>query len=271
MAIRSLIFCLFASFAIHSVSGATGAKLSIGAKGQVKALDVSDLQKIVPPETMTVENPAYNKKRITYRGFPLRELLQRLSGLPSMNDYKIVVTCLDGYRPVLDATIFSSGRALLAYQEDVVNDPSQKTPDGLWTQVKLGKDMVSPGPFYIVWDSATGTYPQGWPFQIVEILLVPQNEFEDLKQLAPKGPFDALATQGFHTFTETCMVCHSIRYVGPLGKAPDLAYVTDYRDSAYLSALIQSGRGAMPAFASVLSKAQIAGVIQYLKNSAAQK
>ncbi len=265
------LICLFAwSQQLSAASQAAPTKLVIGIKGNTKTLDLKALKSLVTESVhVAPQNPAYGNKSMAYRGFSFQEILEKVAPGVNLADYKILVTCLDNYRPVLDVSTLSQGRALLAYREETP-DPKNVSDDGLWTKLILNEKMVSPGPFYIVWDT-TATYHQGWPLQIAEILLVPNADFKEFVALAPKGNYDSVVTAGFHKFVENCAVCHSVRYVGPLGKAPDLAYVTDYRSADYIQTILRTGRGAMPSFTGVLSAADVLALRKYLENSASQK
>ncbi len=209
------------------------------------------------------KNPAYSEKELTYEGVDFSQLLVELK-ITDMQNKFIVVTCLDGYRPVIDGALLSHHHALLATKENPVLEKA--TPDKKWSLVKMGEKLVSPGPFYLVWDEMKETYPNGWPFQVAAISIVNKKDFADFRDLAPTGAFNEKTAAGHQIFMNRCSVCHSIRYVGPKGKAPDLAYVVRYRNNEYIANTIRTGRGVMPSFKSSLKETEIQSLIAFLQN-----
>jgi len=246
--------------------------IRIGYKGNVKTYNLSELKKKYKEIKINIDkHPAYNNSTKQYLGFDFLNLMQSdLVNIGNFDDYKVIITCTDGYRPVLELNLFTQHKAYLAYREDNLSETADLSPDKMWTLVKLGEKLVSPGHFYLIWDSKS-TYPDGWPFQIQEISLVRKNEFEDYKKLAPVGAFNARISKGYDLFVQNCSVCHSIQYVGPHGKAPDLAYVTGYREEKYILNLLKNGRGAMPSFDKVLSHDQKLSIYEFLKSKATEQ
>lgn len=65
-----------------------------------------------------------------------------------------------------------------------------------------------------------------------------------------------------------CGSCHTLKAAGATGQVgPNLDQI--HPSASTVSAIVQSGRGAMPAFAGKLSTAQIAAVAQYIAPAAA--
>lgn len=147
--------------------------------------------------------------RVTYYGFPVDALLTQWFGdrwrTPAA---EIVFEAADGYRSVIGGSMLSSHRALLA----------TKRADGLPFEVDnpaQHQQRVPLGPYYLVWDNlenaqlqARGT--QGWPYQIVRILL--QDATDDVR-LIPAGASEH-ARSGLGATKDHCLSCHRIRGVG---------------------------------------------------------
>ena len=73
--------------------------------------------------------------------------------------------------------------------------------------------------------------------------------------------------QGMELFAANCARCHGGDATGGVG--PNIAGYNSERafpDIADQVALVQSGRGGMPAFADSLSEAEIAAVVTYLRD-----
>ena len=67
--------------------------------------------------------------------------------------------------------------------------------------------------------------------------------------------------------TAGCSECHTLKAAGATGSiGPDLDQVRP--TASTVSAIVQSGSGAMPSFAGKLSAAQIAAVAQYVASVA---
>lgn len=250
--------------------GEESVKLGIGIKGARSEFTIAEIQKKIALQNVNLQkNPNYENKPMAYEGVNLKSLIA--SVLPSvasrLSQYKIVFTCLDGYRPVLDGDILNDGNAYLVTRELNPGENGVKAKSGNFTLLKAEAKMVDPGPFYLVWDSAAH-FPDAWPYQVADISLVLKTEFAETAQLAPRGDFDTATASGYQVFLKNCTACHSIRYIGPHGRAPDLAYVVGYRSEDYIRTTLKNGRGMMPAFKEILKPAEIIQLIAYLKNSA---
>ncbi len=204
------------------------------------------------------DHPNY-KIPIKYEGVNFSRFVATL-GRKITDDDLVIITCTDGYRPVLQGEIFKDGKAILAYKEV---EPSKRiTKDGRWTKVKMEDEFVSPGPYYLVWPSQKG-HKHSWPYQIQSIEIKRKEDFVEFSKIKPKG---ATALEGFEVFKSKCIKCHSIFYIGPKGKAPDLAYVMGYRTKSYIKNRIRRGRGKMPPFSkSMISDEQITQIQEYLE------
>ncbi len=287
--ISILSMFLFGKYSLHAMeqlsfseisSAESPVQLILSFNGHSHKFKLEELKNKLKEQSFIVStNPAYSNSSISYQGFDFKEILATFGESLNLDEFKIVVTCKDGYRPVLDPKLLRQGRAFLAFRETLPGKVGELTYDSLWSKVKMGESYVSPGPLYLVWDTIT-TYPTGWPFQIVEIALVPNSQLNNISPVAPIGAgnleLDSFNNSdnksdyqsGYKSFTQNCSVCHSIRNVGPHGKAPDLGYVTGYRDDSYILNILEKGRGAMPSFKSILQEKDALNIIKYLKSSA---
>jgi hypothetical protein len=148
-------------------------KITLASGLESKTYLLKDLKERLSSKSLKVtRHPAYEGKAMDYTGFDLAEVLKLIPGNDKITakDYNVVITCLDGFKPVISSKMFVKDRmALLAYQETEGTQNEPITSDKKWSKVSLKGKMVNPGPFYLVWNSAKGTYPMGWPFQIKEI------------------------------------------------------------------------------------------------------
>ncbi|TAF32919.1 MAG: cytochrome c [Cytophagales bacterium] len=217
------------------------------------------------------KDPLYGKKKI-FKGFYLRQLLD------SMVDYKkfqplqsqVMFICSDGYTSSIELTEVLNKNPFV-----VVQDLS--SPDGgKWEKIKQqnGK-MVSPEPFYMVWEqeSATDVRKYPWPYNLVTIDIIPN-------QLAygKAYPKDSkLYGDGFYLFKRNCMSCHNIHNVGgSLG--PSLTsprHVTDYWKHDELLAFIKDPttfrpNAKMPSSRHLTDK-DLKEIIKYLEHIKIQK
>jgi mono/diheme cytochrome c family protein len=78
---------------------------------------------------------------------------------------------------------------------------------------------------------------------------------------------DAPRVTGQQVFTHICQGCHMPDGAGAIGAGhyPALAKNPKLASAAYPVAMVVNGRGAMPAFGSMLSDAQVAGVVNYIR------
>jgi mono/diheme cytochrome c family protein len=230
---------------------------------------LSALKKKFTAVQVRVQNhPVYEGGTKTYTAFPMRPLLDHFWSIDPKHIHPNQVVFIetdDGYVSKIPLSAFyEKQQGYLAFQETFTqNTAAAKSKDGKWSLVNMNGKMVSPGPFYIVWDTVKD-YPVGWPFQIRSIALVNWDESQYTKLLKPKSTVAALQ-QGYQLFQSNCSSCHSLYYQGASGRAPDLALVTRYRESKEIHAIIQKGRGAMPPVPKVLSEQEQEALMAYLK------
>jgi len=222
-------------------------------------LDLALLQKKLTSKIITVDDPVYKKKK-TYEGFPLPEVI-KLLGL-NKADEAIEFHCVDGYKPILEMGQIEKGDSYLVFRDTEVKE-------GKWESFEHGKEKITPGPFYLVWQNPTEEAQ--WPYQIIGL---EQIDFSkkyskifppELKKLSGS------TRRGFNIFRNHCLKCHSINLEGgELGPELNIPKnITEYRNKKYLMAFISDSntyrfKSTMPPFKDVLTKKQIDEVLAYI-------
>jgi len=257
--IKKILLCLQLSILVN-IYGSDD--LIIEIDGNEKVLRQRDLRKKYKNELKKLEvkeHPNYNNKTIHYRGVLFKEIIQSFSRKLTGEDF-VIITCTDGYQPVLKGEYFYDNKALLAFEE--ISPKARVTEDGRWTKVKMEDEYVSPGPYYLVWPSVEN-HKHSWPYQIQKISIIKKIQFKEFSKIEPTA---SIAKKGFELFKNKCIKCHSIKYVGPKGKAPDLAAVMGYRNKSYIRNRIRKGRGKMPPFSkSMITDIEIDELVKYLE------
>ena len=89
------------------------------------------------------------------------------------------------------------------------------------------------------------------------------------QQVAAASTNTSAASAGLATFTDKCMACHQQNGQGIAGAFPALAGNKDVLadDPSAIIATVKHGKGAMPAFGSQLSNAEIAAVLTYVRSA----
>jgi mono/diheme cytochrome c family protein len=144
------------------------------------------------------------KKKI-YHGFALLDVL-KLAGLKDDGQGdEIVFTAKDGYVPSVSFAMVRGHRAFLTFRE------SGKSG---FEDVAQGKAMVSPAPYYVVWDEGSKLAESvPWPYQLVKIELV--NFHQKYNRMYPDGvKKDSSVMKGFVVFKNQCVRCHSVNLQG---------------------------------------------------------
>lgn len=233
-------------------------QLTIVTPQTTKTFSISELEKKLSVLTVTIDDPVYKAKK-TFDGFKLEDVLALAGNLSGVDE--IIFAAKDGYSPTLALDKVKSKRGVIAFQE---HGTKYK-----FANVRQGKALISPTPFYLVWiDSVGKEYP--WSYQLVKIEFV---SFEQrFPKLYPRGfKADSDVMKGFTHFKGLCLRCHSMNLEGgDLG--PELNVpknITEYWDRDVLHSFIKNpasfrARSKMPAFDGVLSSEQIDQVIEYL-------
>lgn len=255
------LFGFLVTLILPGTSLAAGPNLTLIVGGVKKTHSLSELKSKLKSVTVSVNDTVYHQQK-TYDGFLLNDFLALSGPIPADSD-EIVFTAIDGYTPSIAMKKAKDHHPVLTYAEHGKSH---------YEKVVQGKATLDPGPFYVVWSDESGVgeeYP--WPYQIASIELV---SFEKkFPKLYPKNaPASSQVMNGFMTYKNLCMRCHSINLEG--GElAPELNVpknITEYWDAKTLHEFIKNAssfrlKSKMPPFLNVLTDEQISEVIEYLK------
>ncbi|MCB9753236.1 MAG: cytochrome c [Myxococcales bacterium] len=213
------------------------------------------------PQLLTVYNKAYGRE-LQYRGYWLRDVMAAVGLDPDGVD-ELLFHCADGYAPRLAADQLDALKLFLAI-EQVGGEAGPR-----WDNIAVGKETLSPGPYYVVGEQPGSYDAFPWPFQVFKIEGLRVDD--TAARMYPQGaPAESAITRGYAQFREHCVVCHSVNLQGgTLG--PELNVprnITEYRDDATLRAFILNpssyrARSRMPPF-SQLTPEQLDALMAYL-------
>ncbi|MEZ4450514.1 MAG: c-type cytochrome [Nannocystaceae bacterium] len=184
------------------------------------------------PTTMTVDNPAF-KREITYRGYWLTDVLAA-AGIDLQSSSELIFHCADGYAATLPVDRFTEAAPFLAIGQ--VGDDGELH----WDKIRIGKEYLSPAPYYVV-GKEPGSYEWfGWPLQVTAIEAMGRRS-ADASAYPEGAPEGGEVTRGFELFKGRCLACHSVNLqggsVGPELNTP--RSVTEYWEGATLRAFIR--------------------------------
>lgn len=222
------------------------------------------MAKTLPMAKVVVNDPVYKKVK-RYEGFWLEDVL-RLSGIGFTGDSTLVFSSLDGYQARLNDISEPDAKPLVAIR-DLDNASG-------WEFLINGKQRLTPGPFYLVWQvkAKTNTLAMKlpWPYQISKIEVRGSEEAQ--RRLLPIGTaVRSDVSRGFSLFTKSCITCHSVNLEGGV-LGPELNVpknITEYRDWPYLVEFIKDpssfrAKSKMPSFKNTLTDVEIDQVLNYL-------
>jgi mono/diheme cytochrome c family protein len=248
---------LILSLLLPAASGAE-AELKLQAPGRTHSVILKELKGRLPSARFEVDDPVYKRKKL-YEGFWLKDLL-KLTGLGEVDGDEIAFQCADGYTPSMPLALLARQKGMLAFR-DVKNKAG-------WEKLRQGKALISPAPFYVVWDTKDEAYP--WPYQVVGIEVIQFKKKYD--RIYPEDETKTSAVfRGFDRFRSQCLRCHSLNLQGgDLG--PELNVprnITEYWDEGTLKEFIRDAskfraRSKMPPFPQ-LKDEELEQLLEYLK------
>ncbi len=263
---RTLCIITFFVIVSHGYAKAASTDLTI-VQGSNKYVITENGFRALHLDSIVVLDPVY-KKHKRYAGYWLSDILA-LAGVGHPDPNTVwTFTALDGYKAsVAVADVVQSGAKAFVAIEDLDKEEG-------WEKIPQGKEWISPGPYYLVWQTAledvTPSVKLPWPYQMVEISIGKSDEAQQ-KLFPDSNDKSESVTRGYKVFTQNCMACHSINLqggvVGPELNVPK--NILEYEDRKFLKEFIGSpssfrARSKMPGFNGTLSDQELDDVLDYL-------
>lgn len=181
----------------------------------VRAVPLGDLGKLSPAKVLTVWDPNEGKK-ITYRGYPLTDVLNKVFGAEWKDSEHVLFVCADGFKSSVPRSIVEAQESLLAF-ERVGSGFSLNNRYQAEKSVKLA-------PLYLVWNNLKNEELRkegsaSWPYQIVGIEVVKMSA--KFSRMTPPLGSSKRVQNGFLSYQKHCMACHRINGDGG-EKGPEL-------------------------------------------------
>jgi len=255
----------FAALFLFTFNACASDDLTIIQDSSKQVFSDDDLSQKLHLDRLEVEDPVYQKHK-RYTGYWLSDILD-LAGIHPDKSKVLVFRALDGYLARISVAdmINSKARAFVA-----IADLDKE--EG-WEKILQGKEWISPGPYYLVWQIPPGA-PSGiklpWPYQMVEIRIRDVNEAQE-KLFPDEGVKSESVVRGFKVFSQNCIACHSLNLEGGV-LGPELNVprnILEYRDRKALREFIGDpssfrARSKMPSFDKILSGQSLDDVLDYL-------
>jgi len=202
--VRWVTFFSLALSTSLAFGGASDLEIKLPGESKARKLTLKDIESKLKAVTVTIDDPVYKKKK-TYYGFALLDVL-KLAGLKDDGQGdEIVFTAKDGYAPNASFAMLRVHRAFLAFRE--------RGKSG-FEDVVQGKARISPAPYYVVWEEGSKLAESvPWPYQLVKIELV--NFYQKYNRMYPDGVNkNSSVMKGFLVFKNQCVRCHSVNLQG---------------------------------------------------------
>ncbi len=262
MTFPKFLIQLIALFLIipHAYAKEARADLTIiDAQGARHVLTENDFQQL-HLDSVVVKDPVYNKHK-RYLGYWLADIFAFESIHADPNTIW-TFTALDGYKASIAVKdVLQSGAKAFVAVADLDRQEG-------WEKIKQGKEWLSPGPYYLVWQyplrEVEPSIKLPWPYQMVEISI---HKADEAQENLPTGSID----RGDKLFKQNCIACHSLNLqggvVGPELNVPK--NILEYEDRKFLKDFIGDpssfrARSKMPAFNKKLTAQELDDVLDYL-------
>lgn|GEM_PF-867800 len=164
------------------------------------ALGTLPLVRISTPHEPISNGPA------RFEGYPVESVLQLLVSKEQIADPKTRLRfhLADGRTRTVDADALRDGGGILAVRD--LDAPRGRQ----WRAHPRGQFEMTPGPFYLVWETRSGDERHPWIAQVERISMETVSAMD-----SPAFPRHApTAEPGFHLFAKHCLACHSINLSG---------------------------------------------------------
>ncbi len=258
--IASILFSVV-FWALESFGSSDSKSLTIVLPARKVDLSLSQMKLGLKVVAVEIQDPVYKKTK-AYDGFRLSEVLA-LAGFESKSlANELVFTSKDGYAPNTSFDNLLQQSAVLVFRE-------HGKKDFAFEKVLQGKSMITPAPFYVIWEKAPSAEAVPWPYQLVQIEVVDfKVKYAKLYPLTESA--GTSVAKGFSVFKSECLRCHSINLQGgELG--PELNVpknVTEYWAPEILKSFVRNSadfrlRDKMPSFLH-LKPEQLDDVLAYL-------
>ena len=157
-------FIILFFIASHSYANEARTDLTIIQDQTKRVLTENDFRQL-HLDSVVVQDPVYNKQK-RYAGYWLSDIFD-LAGAHSDSHSVWSFSALDGYKAsIAVADVLKTGVKAFVAIEDLDKEEG-------WEKIPKGKEMISPGPYYLVWltplQDAALSAKLPWPYQMVEI------------------------------------------------------------------------------------------------------
>lgn len=238
------------------------------AGSQTMSLTDADQDWLATGKEISVRFDLVYRKAKRYRAVSLQRVLENSFDLNNTDKQstRLVFECNDGYLKTMPLAKAIAADGWIAVAD--LDAPADKR----WLDIGGRK---SPGPYYVVWRSATrgnaAKFP--WPYAVERLRIVEQDEF--YQAAYPTGTQSAVP--GYHAFRKHCLSCHAVNGVGgTLGVELNMPRsVTEYWQPEDLRAFILDPssyrlRSKMPTMKHLKSK-ELDSILLFLRTMAQQR